>query len=369
MHKRSFGLDFLRTIAILCVVLSHTSFLIAGKLTNVFNKYFGFIGVEVFFVLSGFLIGGILIQIQIKKEGTTFQRLKSFWIRRWLRTIPNYYLMLVVYFALHFFVYKEFLLFDYKYWLYFIFLQNIVTPHPAFFEAAWSLSIEEWFYLTFPIVILFFSWFISKFYEVDTKLKTILFSVLFYIIICLSARIVINYNTHSLWDSNFRKIMPLRLDSISIGVLFAYLKFRFPKIWLLNRKQYFKLGIIGFLSLSYFFINTYILRMQEGFLLKTFFFTLLSISVGFTLPFFENLTYIKNTFISELITKISIYSYSIYLTHPLIISILGSNKVENILHINTQIQFVLIWILVYFVTSFQYKYFEAPMTKLRDKWK
>jgi peptidoglycan/LPS O-acetylase OafA/YrhL len=89
--NRNFGLDLIRAISIWMVLLHHAGFNIEGlqPLT------LGAVGVEVFFVLSGFLIGGILFR-EIDKGKSIFQTLKRFWTRRWLRILPLYYAILLI---------------------------------------------------------------------------------------------------------------------------------------------------------------------------------------------------------------------------------------------------------------------------------
>src|SRR5690606_11073676 len=101
--------------------------------------HFGGYGVELFFVLSGFLIGTILLRAFRKEFGVN--ELRYFWMRRWLRTIPAYYAALA--FA---FWSKE--AFDPSY---LILIQVPVTGNSSILPVAWSLAIEEWFYLLFPL--------------------------------------------------------------------------------------------------------------------------------------------------------------------------------------------------------------------------
>src|ERR1043166_7307885 len=87
---RNFGLDILRAFSIWLVMLQHAGIDIPGMAP----LKIGTIGVEIFFVLSGFLIGGILFR-EIGKQRPPLQTLRDFWIRRWFRILPLYYAMLL----------------------------------------------------------------------------------------------------------------------------------------------------------------------------------------------------------------------------------------------------------------------------------
>jgi peptidoglycan/LPS O-acetylase OafA/YrhL len=87
LKNRSFGLDLLRAIAISLVLLAH--------FVKAFDKL-GFWGVELFFALSGFLIGKILWNSFNQNQYYSFPLIINFWQRRWWRTIPNYWLFLLV---------------------------------------------------------------------------------------------------------------------------------------------------------------------------------------------------------------------------------------------------------------------------------
>ncbi|MCE2742657.1 MAG: acyltransferase family protein, partial [Fluviicola sp.] len=92
-NERNFGLDLIRFIAIILVVIVHSSFFLNQ---NFINSIYIIDGVDLFFVLSGFLIGKIIINNIIVKNKIEFKDVKSFLIRRWLRTIPNYVLFLII---------------------------------------------------------------------------------------------------------------------------------------------------------------------------------------------------------------------------------------------------------------------------------
>src|SRR5450432_1247018 len=89
--SRVYGLDIMRAFAIIPVVMGHGGFILNKAETN-----FPWIplidGVELFFVLSGFLIGSILLKI-FNEPDFKFESVMNFFKRRWLRTLPNYYLI------------------------------------------------------------------------------------------------------------------------------------------------------------------------------------------------------------------------------------------------------------------------------------
>src|SRR5690349_1477199 len=86
--QRVFGLDLLRALAILFVVASHGTSLMPKLLHQVMDHII-LDGVSIFFVLSGFLIGGILLRT-FERHGVTVRVAIDFWIRRWFRTLPTY---------------------------------------------------------------------------------------------------------------------------------------------------------------------------------------------------------------------------------------------------------------------------------------
>ena len=144
-HPRQPGLDLLRAIAIVMVVWYHS----AGfgfRLPSDVHR-FGWVGVDLFFVLSGYLIGGqILAQLQ---ERGSF-RFGRFYARRALRILPVYLVVVAVYFLLP----------DWRerpvispLWKYLLSVQNIGLQSGTAFSHAWSLAVEDQFYLLLPLLL------------------------------------------------------------------------------------------------------------------------------------------------------------------------------------------------------------------------
>src|SRR5262249_20264383 len=117
---------------------------------------FGWIGVDLFFVLSGFLITGILVD---SKEQSNYFR--GFYWRRVLRIWPLYYgLVLLVYLiGPHLRLAANWNISSYAPWIYVFFLQNILIPDWGIYPLTptWSLAIEEQFYLIWPLAVRFLS--------------------------------------------------------------------------------------------------------------------------------------------------------------------------------------------------------------------
>ncbi len=231
------ALDGLRGIAILLVVFYHNFGFI--------NQFiFGWLGVDLFFVLSGFLITDILL--------TTVNSpnyLRNFFMRRILRIFPLYFGCLIIFLIIFPFfglLQKELKYFSGNQWWIWTFLQNwqySIHPSPdaKIFMHFWSLGVEEQFYLIWPFVILW----IKK----PTKLFFIMLSVLLGVM-CL--RIV-------LWQLDFKTLNYTsfytftRIDGICIGSMLALLH-RF-KYNFLSRYMYLIVTGIAALNLLFFLLN------------------------------------------------------------------------------------------------------------------
>ncbi|HRN91003.1 MAG TPA: acyltransferase [Ferruginibacter sp.] len=139
------ALDGIRAFAILLVFVQHFAYFIGQKINA------GFLGVDLFFVLSGYLITGILIQ----SKGTFIKRFRNFIGRRALRIFPLYYAVLLVLFILNTPGVREWGLYLFTYtYNYASVYYNI--PHSPVVHF-WSLSVEEQFYLLWPLLVLFLS--------------------------------------------------------------------------------------------------------------------------------------------------------------------------------------------------------------------
>ena len=205
-HKYFPALDGIRGIAILMVLMHHA--LMFGKMRSdlLFEKrlhkllFSGWLGVDLFFVLSGFLITGILIDLKGNKD-----YFKNFYMRRVLRIFPIYYVFLLLYFTLiplfSYTVHDAILPFGEKLW-YLLYGINIKYAFSGWAENVtighfWSLAVEEQFYLIWPLII---------YLTPKKKLPLISFII---IGLSLTIRVILHYYNYKL--ANY-VLMPARMD-------------------------------------------------------------------------------------------------------------------------------------------------------------
>jgi peptidoglycan/LPS O-acetylase OafA/YrhL len=196
-------LDSLRAIAVLMVIISHWF-----SKEHFLNRYTanGVNGVTLFFVLSGFLITGILLKSKHKvEEGSSIRKaFKVFYMRRSLRIFPVYYLLLFVLLVLNLSSVRV------SFWWHFFYASNfyfwIKDAFAGSLSHLWSLAVEEQFYLVWPAIILL----VTRRFLTYVLLTGVLAGVLFRLVMVTD-----------LSDMG-RLLMPGSLDSFCIGGLFAY---------------------------------------------------------------------------------------------------------------------------------------------------
>lgn len=237
--------DGLRAIAIFLVIVYHG--FVGTPLGDSFIKYvhipvaMGWAGVDLFFVLSGFLITHILLQA---KGSEHF--FKNFYMRRTVRIFPLYYFYLVLFMFLvpQIFLHPELELQLSPAW-FFLYASNIYTAAygwpPDIFGHLWSLAVEEQFYLVWPLAVAYLSrrslcWFIAA----------LLVAVpLFRLFIAL------NLPNSPVWAY---VMLPTRMDSLACGALLATISTRgYPhKLPSWMPVSFMSLGAILFFSLFAF---------------------------------------------------------------------------------------------------------------------
>lgn len=247
LNQRAFGLDILRATAISLVVVSHTSsIIIPSGHRNALLTFMGHTGVELFFVLSGFLIGTIILKLQLPNQIFIPGRIANFWIRRWFRTLPNYYFVLLIYFAVDI---DKLIHTAAKYdiWKYFLFLQSTLPTHTSIFAVSWSLAIEEWFYFLFPLAYLLFQLMGRTFHIKNYTYRAYLITAVFFIV----SGLVLGWAlTHMGWGGSMRKFTPVRIGAIAVGAIAAYLKFFNKPAWEKHKLLFLILGAAIFIIIN-----------------------------------------------------------------------------------------------------------------------
>lgn len=353
--KKILGLDILRAIAILTVVIGHGKPILKNAGSN-----FPFIdlpdGVEIFFVLSGFLIG----QILLKTNWDSWKELYTFWIRRWLRTLPNYYLFLAINVLC---AYLGFLGDSLRYFsIYFVvFLHNFNNSFVGFFWESWSLSIEEWFYLLYPFVlyILYFFPKINSFAKQSIAL--FLFLLLPLLLRYIKAMQFDAPIDGFIWDIEFRKVVLIRLDAIAFGVLFAYLKQYFYGYFYKSR---YYLAVI-------FCVAIYLLKKMDmpadSLYMLVAYFSVMSLLYAILLPLFDNIHYLPKV-LKNIVVWISHISYSMYLSNLLIYHLLIHFISPQGLSLNrAYLLFLAYFALTLLVSWLCYTFVEKKILAYRDR--
>lgn len=350
------ALDGLRGLAILLVVIYHNF--------NFINyTFFGWLGVDLFFVLSGFLITEILL----RDRGTT-HFLRNFYIRRALRIFPLYF------FTLFFFLILLPLLVklpsldyyrDHQVWLW-LYLQNwlyIFTPPPVHalsLTHLWSLAVEEQFYLIWPFVILL----IRK-----PKNLLLITAGLLGSVIALRCYLWVNQIENL---SYYNLFTFSRIDGICIGSMLAVLRKINPKAI----AQYFTaiIFLLAALNFIFYFFNrhhqyTYPYLAIAGY--STF-------AVLFGLLVNESVTrdnpVLRFLFENRLLIFFGKISFSLYVFHwplYLLLSPLTAEWSQRHIHgipnhvvasiVTTGLAFVLAWI--------SFRFFEAKFLRFKHRFK
>jgi peptidoglycan/LPS O-acetylase OafA/YrhL len=224
--------DGLRGLAILSVLIGHSGFLEALPHAGML-EYTRF-GVDLFFVLSGFLITGILTD----SKGSQHY-FRNFYARRALRIWPLYYLVLFVAFVVAPLFAPSMRPTAVSVWPAFVFyVQNIVFAHrstyPFGLGATWSLAVEEQFYLTWPVLVFLL------------KKRTLAIVSVLLVVMSLSLRFSFHFHGAPLGFVHFFTLS--RLDSIAFGSL-AALWLRSPSCtlvrWRTHAYQFLGFGMAG----------------------------------------------------------------------------------------------------------------------------
>jgi peptidoglycan/LPS O-acetylase OafA/YrhL len=367
--NRIFGLDLLRVIAICLVVFSSIFFIVPDTkgIIYQFISIAGVLGVEIFLVLSGFLVGRTFYKIYIK-TGFNFRNIIKFWKRRWLRVLPNYFLALIIGGFISLYIGQKLPL---DLWKYPLFLQNFTSDiNSGFYYESWSISIGEFATLLGPLLL-----YLSLLIKTKIpKPKLFLFVTIAVIVMFLASKWSYSMNddvkTMITWSRNLKTAVIYRIDAVYYGVLAAYISMIYPKFWRTFRYFGLLLSLLLLFSLhvlaaqNYWYIETHSVFWNIWYL------PLNSVAILLLLPFLSQWESVSKI-ADRPIRFLSSISYAIFVIHySIVLRLLMYNlSIDNLPKFDS-----IIYILVYIslLMLFGYvinRYFEKPITVIQNSSK
>lgn len=366
MHSkhRLAGLDTLRALAIILVLLYHYMVVVSNENTFGYVTQIGWMGVDLFFVLSGYLIGDQILQV-LAQKGTL--SLGQFYIRRLLRTLPNYYAVCLLYFIFSATLTGKNTA---DWWRFLTFSQNFTFRPGDIFTHSWSLCIEEQFYLCMPLIFMLVA-------------RTSRIALWGWLVLCLGmclgpcmrALALLNHGEAQISSGDYYQFIYYssftRFDELLPGIAIALIKNIHPRAlnFLLNRANYMlAIGLLAAGWLMYAFPHWH---YQEGvgtnFLLTTLGYSALAVS--FALLVFAALA--PNSVLAKWsipgATQLALWSYAIYLIHKPLYKLLMVPLAQ--LNIDTKAPLGVVIILgASLLTGWLlYRGVETPFMRIRDR--
>jgi peptidoglycan/LPS O-acetylase OafA/YrhL len=225
------------------------------------------------------------------------------------------------------------------------------------FWESWSLAVEEWFYLLFPL-LLFFLFRINT--SVASIKKKLLLSILLFLSLPLLYRVFsVNFlPLHQDWDLYYRKLVLTRIDAMGFGLLAAFLKQYARPFWHSKKIVLFVTGCLGLFLLTYFSAEV-LSAVQFS---KTLYFSVSAFFVMLLLPLLDGL--ITEPLPFKPVAFISRNSYSLYLLHiPLFQIMLRFFQAHNAGE--AVVLYGIYWALALSLSNLVFRYFEKPLMNLK----
>lgn len=358
-------IDGLRALAVLMVIYFHSSLMVgperstadaaafwdAGWLYYEFTMI-GWCGVDLFFVISGFLITGILMDTANQEKC-----FRNFYIRRTLRIFPLYYGVLIGCFLLFVIFYGA--SFTIKYGLYFLYLQNWFAvfdyDYILYFDHFWSLAIEEQFYVFWPVI---FVWAYRRGVVEPVLLFLIVMSFLLRFTLAAKGELEMAFS-----------ITPARLDGLLLGAGLVFL--------LSKRQDTEQLNSLFLKALAASFAAICVLALLNGNLWgrdrEVLMFGLLPVSVFFAsflgwVVTVDEGHLIRRFFRLPFLREIGKVSYGMYVYHWLIMCVIVQMDIMDQYGFVFNHPFLLLTAgpLSFIVAWTSFRYFEKPFLRLKD---
>lgn len=268
-------------------------------LTDMVAPSLGFIGVELFFGLSGYLIGSMLL--------TRPNQLPLFYLKRLMKILPPYLMiMLVLVLAGQPHVGLATVT------SHMLFIQNFFPGQASFFPVSWSLAIEFWFYLLVPLLLVGAG-------SLNRRSGHLLMRCIVILVALLAARIAYVVFLAPNWEFGVHRFIPLRFDTLCFGVLAAVIAHHHKTLYeqlAVRRMVIAAVGLLVALSSWFGYLYGYDYIINHNAIFQT---------IGLTLVGAATLVLVlgarklkppfRNRWILSLVTFISTISYSLYLVH------------------------------------------------------
>jgi len=307
-QHRIISLEFLRGLAAFAVMVPHF-FLYYLKEPSGGAEIASITAVEVFFVLSGFVLGPQIMLCGKRRNWTT---LRTFLLRRWMRTIPSYLIgLLAVSIAFGEIASTDF-------FRYAGYVQNLFSHYNThdYYPVAWSLSVEEWFYVTFPPLVLLWIW-LTK--GIDGWHEYFIAGLVFILAITIIRSI---YGNTSDWGPQVRRVVVFRVDSIAYGFV-LYLLFQRIKVdWNTQRRRVAFLAFTVTTALL-IYVNYEMLQSEAAWLRHINPFVSAAFGMS-TVAFFLSLnSLLQGQWVSAVGLYLGRISYPVYLFHLVILYVMS----------------------------------------------
>lgn len=361
--RRVDGLDTLRALAIALVFMYHYMVFVSRESTFGWASDVGWVGVDLFFVLSGYLIGHQLFS-GIAKGGAL--SLKDFYARRALRTWPAFWVVLAAYFVFPSALGGKT---PPPLWTFLTFTQNFGLQPGTAFSHAWSLCVEEQFYLVLPLAVLIALRVGSRRAQAWVALAALM-------AIGIAARAV-------LWSSYGREaggaIMGYhpniyyatlcRFDEFLPGVAVALLRNAHPRLWqrLLAHGQ--AVLLVGVAAVTVMLVAVsqayYIDGYGYGFFMTVFGYSLIALAFAILVVAALSPTSLLHRVRIPGAHRLALWSYSIYLTHKAVAHLL--HGLGERVGVSGALLVGVITLASLLVGALLYRIVEAPFIALRDR--
>ena len=348
-------IDGLRAVAVLSVILFHANF-------SVFNINFsgGFFGVDIFFVISGYLISRLIIS-EINSESSF--NFKNFYIRRIRRILPALLTVALVTYPFAWLLLLPVSLMEYvgslisgiffTSNLFFYFSGAEYDSTPSLYKPLlhyWSLSVEEQFYIIYPLTLFIV-------YKFLRKNLTLFFTFIAFLSFVLSLYLSVYDNSLNFY------LFPTRIWELLIGAFAAKLNMENNKITNSRYQNLFQLLGVSLIIFSILFLKNFeqnwaqnnilykLLLSHPGLL------TLIPVMGTFLVIIFYKKKNFINKFLSlKPIVFIGLISYSLYLWHVPIFSFIRISTID----INSPIEYLILILIIFLISILSYYFIEKP---------